>query len=84
MVLESCYQDAPLCPTCGYRMEWRECEDCEDGHTPFGQLHEEDPLWYDLDDVEPCQVCDGAGGWWRCPNTPAWCAAHPAAAPEST
>lgn len=69
-------EQAPLCPSCGYRMEWQECEEygCEDGRV---SLYDDDPLWYDEDDTEPCQICAGAGGWWRCPNTPEWCKTHP-------
>ncbi len=68
---------APPCPTCGCTMEWRECEGfgCDDGMV---NVYEEDVINNDPDDEEPCQICEGAGGWWACPNTPAWCAANPA------
>lgn len=25
-------------------------------------------LWYDEDDVEVCEICNGMGGYWVCPN----------------
>lgn len=63
------------CPRCGGDVEWQECEeiDCDDGQV---SLYEEDPLWYDEGDTEPCQTCDGQGGWWHCVNTREWCVAN--------
>ena len=57
------------CPVCGCEMsEWEECWQigCDDGW--ISDLYESDPLWYDEDDVEMCDVCQGKGGWWVCPN----------------
>lgn len=56
----------PPCPGCGDETDWVRCHNafCDDGCT---RPHEwDDPLWYDPDDVEKCDVCNGAGGWWRC------------------
>lgn len=60
----------PSCDHCGGSMSWVECESvfCDEGYTPPGQLYEEDPRWYDEDDVEPCDQCDAKGGWWECPD----------------
>lgn len=33
-------------------------------------LMEEDPLWYDEDDWEDCDICRGAGGYRECINVP--------------
>lgn len=55
-----------VCSVCGCGMEWQGCwNGCDDG---FLDLYDEDPLWYDEDDVEVCSVCDGRGGWWVCPG----------------
>lgn len=48
------------CPNCGRgQTATRECDSC------FGEgfidLYEEDPLYYDEDDTEPCPDCKGAG-----------------------
>lgn len=58
-----------ICPYCQYDEEWRECWQCGGaGQTEPGELYEEDPMWYGPEDVEQCHECDGAGGWWQCPN----------------
>ena len=69
--------DEPGCATCGGEMVRVRCDHCEDGFTEPGELHEEDPLWYDEDDTMACVVCDGTGGWWVCGNSKEWCQAHP-------
>lgn len=62
-----------LCPhlpgdlycVCGRGVERVECWQCRgDGWSAPGELHDVDPLWYDPDDVEPCDTCQGDGGWW--------------------
>jgi len=40
---------------------WEECWSC--GGTGYRELYDDDPLWYDPDDIEKCDVCDGEGGW---------------------
>lgn len=70
-MLDPDFAPAPACSVCGAPMEWMTCygASCEDG-TIFGDaLMEEDPLWYSLDDTEPCGECGGAGGWWQCFET---------------
>lgn len=49
----------------GKYMEWEDCwNGCDDGYL---SLYDEDPLFYDEDDQEVCDICDGKGGWWVCP-----------------
>lgn len=66
------------CGRCGGEMERVVCERCDgEGLTRFGELYEEDPLWYTPNDKEQCGDCAGAGGWWRCGNSEEWCNFHP-------
>ncbi len=66
------------CGRCGSSVEWVDCEECGgQGTTLPGELYESDPLWYGRDDVDPCHICEGERGWWRCLSSPAWCQAHP-------
>lgn len=66
------------CGRCGCDVERVLCERCGGvGQTAPGELHDEDPLWYDDGDVEQCNDCQGVGGWWRCCNSADWCEAHP-------
>lgn len=45
-------------------MDWSDCANCGgEGET---ELYELDPLWYDEDDVEDCDWCQGSGGYWAC------------------
>lgn len=54
----------PFCPVCGGPMVWEPCwNGCDEGYI---DLYEEDPLWYDEDDCELCQICEGEGGFWVC------------------
>lgn len=56
----------PTCTVCGAPMEWQDCwNGCDDG---YFDLYDEDPLWYDEDDVQACDICDGKGGYWVCPD----------------
>ncbi len=61
-------ETGPSCKNCGTDLIFEDCGICDDGYTHPGELYEEDPLWYDEDDVEACVQCDGDGGWWGCPN----------------
>lgn len=55
------------CKACGGIREWEDCDSCGgEGAIDGERLGELDPLWYDLDDSEPCQQCAGNGGWWYC------------------
>lgn len=60
---------ARLC-ACGAEMELDDCDRCEYGFTAYGELYEMDPLWYRPADIEPCESCMGAGGWWVCVDEP--------------
>ena len=55
-----------VCKHCGEEGEWVHCcNGCDDG---YFDGYEEDPLWYDEDDLIPCSECRGRGGRWICPN----------------
>ena len=57
--------DTPMCPRCECcQMIWETCHDC--GGDGYRELYEEDPLWYDIDDIEDCDTCNGKGGFWIC------------------
>ncbi len=53
------------CPKCNHYLYWQRCPNCEDG---FIDLYDEDPLWYDEDEVETCPECGGHGCHSWCPN----------------
>ncbi len=58
--------DWPTCDKCGGGLEWDDCTNgCDEG---YFDLYDEDPVYYDEHDVEPCQICQGQGGWWLCPT----------------
>jgi len=62
---EIAMSDAP-CPFCGHLpLHTRDCGHCDDG---FISLYDDDPLWYDEDDVEKCDECRGTGVEIWCPN----------------
>ena len=53
------------CKECGDLMEWIDCwNGCDEGW--ITDLYEQDPLWYDEDDMERCDVCNGKSGWYVC------------------
>lgn len=59
------------CSVCGAYMEWVDCWNCDGkGGRDGDDLMEEDPLWYDEDDWEDCDVCRGRGGYWECASLP--------------
>lgn len=65
------------CARCGSSLAWESCNVCGgEGITGPGELHEEDPLWYDPDDYEPCSQCGGVAAWPVCLSTPEWCEAN--------
>jgi hypothetical protein len=66
------------CAQCGSSMYSEECGACGgEGITAPGELHEQDPLWYDPDDFESCHQCGGDGAWMICMSSPGWCEANP-------
>jgi hypothetical protein len=59
--------DVDVCKTCRSTMEWIDCwNGCDEGW--ITDLYELDPLWYDEDDEERCDICRGKGGWYICGN----------------
>ena len=82
------------CARCGSSVEFEDCWYCGgEGFTAPGALYEEDPLWYDPEDSEPCRECRGNGGWLVCVSSghgedadsgPNWCEAHPMKGREET
>jgi len=62
-------ESAPrLCVRCSCcSEEWVDCCECGgEGTTLPGDLYEEDPCYYDPEDVEPCHMCRGTGGGYVC------------------
>lgn len=57
-------EEYPTCPECGSDLDFAECDDC--GGEGMVSRFEEDPLWYDEDDLFPCSRCLGKSGWWYC------------------
>jgi hypothetical protein len=54
------------CPACNNPFtRWQHCNECDDG---FIDLYDEDPLWYDPGDSEPCRECSGTGMLCWCPD----------------
>ena len=58
--------EADICPICDTLMYWEGCDVC--GGIGHLDVYELDPLWYDPGDVKICNLCDGHGGWYTCPN----------------
>lgn len=64
-------ESEPYCTICGAPMEWVDCWNCGgEGGRDGDDLMEEDPMWYDEDDWEDCDICRGKGGYWECINLP--------------
>lgn len=57
------YED---CPACGELAKRFQCSDC--GGEGYRELYDEDPLWYDPDETETCEICNGTGTYWICPH----------------
>lgn len=73
------------CARCGSSVEFDSCNRCGgDGWTAIGELYEEDPLWYDVDDIRPCYDCGGECGWYFCISSTEYCEAHPLPGREQT
>lgn len=58
--------DEARCGYCGWSMTWQDCEEC--GGEGYWYPHEVSPIEYDPDEAEPCQICLGDEGWYRCDN----------------
>jgi len=63
------------CARCGSSCVWEECWECG-GDGEIGR-HDEDPLYYDEDEMFRCETCEGSGGWALCCSSPEWCEANP-------
>lgn len=60
--------DPGECPKCGgFALHFKCWNGCDDG---WFDMYDEDPLYYDPGDQEPCDVCDGKGSYWVCQNCP--------------
>jgi hypothetical protein len=57
--------DDHACEKCGSTKFWVDCwNGCDEGW--ITDLYEQDPLWYDEDDMERCDICRGKAGWYVC------------------
>lgn len=56
----------PECPGCGWALDWEECWHCH-GEGGFDG-EEEDPLWFEPGEIDPCNECRGQGHYWFCGN----------------
>jgi predicted amidophosphoribosyltransferase len=52
------------CSQCEAELEWVVCEQC--GGEGEYDCYDDDPMWFEPDDTEPCALCGGAGGWYWC------------------
>jgi hypothetical protein len=63
-------EHGPYCPVCGAAMDWEDCDRCGgdgyDGH----DCGEDVCCCLEPEDNEPCEQCDGKGGWWSCYQAP--------------
>jgi hypothetical protein len=54
------------CKKCGCDLVWVDCYNCNEGEI---DMFDTDPNWYDgVDSCETCDICNGEGGWGRCPH----------------
>lgn len=60
------YDSMEICEECESEMTWEDCWQC--GGEGFRELYEEDPLWYEPNDTEQCDICEGKGGYYVCSN----------------
>lgn len=73
------------CARCGSSLQWVHCSwCCGSGTTEPGELYEEDPLWYNPDDFEPCHQCGGQAAYPMCLSSEGWCEANPISGREET
>jgi hypothetical protein len=62
------------CARCGSSTDFLDCGNCDDGYV---SRFEEDPLWYDENELYPCPDCNGKGGHQHCVSGDDWCETHP-------
>lgn len=63
---DDCDAGLPVCPDCGWDAVWADCNEC--GGAGELEVYDDDPMWYEPGDTEPCYQCGGDGGWWFCAN----------------
>lgn len=72
------------CARCGSTLTWESCGACGgDGCTAPGELYEQDPLWYDMDDIQVCHECGGEAWFPNCISSPEYCEGNPIVGRES-
>jgi len=60
-------EEAAFCPLCGSELKWEDCPHC--GGLGYWDAHDDDPVNFDEgEEWIACDVCEGLGGWWVCPN----------------
>ena len=59
------------CARCGASCFFVDCDNCG------GEGEIEDDDWQCEGEYYRCDWCRGAGGWWRCLSSEAWCSANP-------
>lgn len=68
-LMENWDESEHFCEHCGDALDWEDCDACGgEGEFDWETLQDEDPLWYQPGDTEPCHQCNSAGGWLYCPN----------------
>lgn len=73
------------CARCGSTLEWIACSACDgEGETAYGELYEQDPLWYLPSDTKPCHQCGGQASFPACISSEGWCKANPLPGREET
>lgn len=71
------------CARCGSSVEWVECYNCDEDGFACHDCGEDCCCCADPEPNVACDICEGAGGWWRCMSSPEWCEAHPQSGRES-
>lgn len=73
------------CARCSSDTNTIDCDRCGGaGSTEPGELYEEDPLWYDEDEIADCHQCAGQGSWPVCGSGEEFCKTNPQPGREST
>ena len=67
----------PACARCGGSADWERCDHCGETGMDGHDCGDDCCCCRYPEDNVPCQVCDAAGGWWRCGNSLEWCSSNP-------
>lgn len=70
------HHDAPSCRRCGSSVEWEECDNCKEGFSGH-DCGEDCCNCLNPDDNVPCDICEGASGWYLCCSSAVWCTNNP-------